>query len=77
MQIKNLSISLAAEPRVDVGLNVDSALLFEPDAQLQVLSAEGQGVLYSQDLSGSLPVPWLPRGEYGLCCHLHDLVLPA
>jgi SAM-dependent methyltransferase len=77
MQIKNLSISLAAEPRVDVGLNVDSALLFEPDAQLQVLSAEGQGVLYSQDLSGSLPVSWLPRGEYGLCCHLHDLVLPA
>jgi SAM-dependent methyltransferase len=77
MQIKNLSISLAAEPRVDVGLNVVSALLFQPDAQLQVLPAEGQGVLYSQDMSGSLPVAWLPRGSYHLDCCLLDLNLPA
>lgn len=77
MQIENLSISLVDEPRVDADLRVVSALLFQPDAQLQVLPAHGKDVLYSQDMSGSLPVAWLPRGGYHLDCCLHDLNLPA
>jgi len=77
MQIDNLSISLAETPRVDAELKLSTALLFQPDAQLQILPASGGQVLYSRDLSASLPVAWLPGGEYRLRCHLHDLNLPA
>ena len=77
MQIENLSISLAAVPQVAAQLKLGAALLFQPDAQLQILPAGGEGVLYSHDLSESLPVAWLPGGEYRLQCHLHDLSLPA
>jgi SAM-dependent methyltransferase len=77
MQIENLSISLAQAPRVVAELKLASALLFQPDAQLQILPASGEDVLYSHDLSTALPVAWLPGGEYRLQCHLHDLSLPA
>jgi SAM-dependent methyltransferase len=76
MQIENLSFFPEDTPLLDAGLRVDSALLFQPDAQVQVLPAEGDQVLYSLDLSASLPIAWLPRGEYELRCHLHDLALP-
>jgi len=77
MQIENLTLSLLDTPRVDAGLRLSPALLFQPDAQIQILPIEGSEVLYCRDLSATLPVAWLPRGEYGLCCHLHDLELPA
>jgi SAM-dependent methyltransferase len=77
MQIRNLSISLAETRRVDAELQLASALLFQPDAQLQVMAADSGEVLYSRDLSAALPVAWLPRGDYVLSCHLHDLDLPA
>jgi len=77
MQIENLSFFPEAVPLLDAVLRVDSALIFEPDAQVQVLPATGGEVLYSGDLSNALPISWLPRGEYELRCHLHDLALPS
>jgi SAM-dependent methyltransferase len=76
MQIENLSISLAETAAAEAGLLLSAALLFQPDFQLQILSADGAEPLYSRDLSSSLAVPWLPRGDYRLRCHLHDLDLP-
>jgi len=77
MQIENLTLSLLDTPRVDAGLRLSAGLLFQPDAQVQILPVESSEVLYCRDLSAALPVAWLPRGEYGLVCHLHDLELPA
>jgi len=77
MQIKNLSFTPAATARVDFELQLTSLLLFQPDVQLQILPADGTGALYSRALSGALHVAWLPRGDYLLQCHLHDLELPA
>jgi SAM-dependent methyltransferase len=77
MQIKNLSISAADPRRVEARLQLARALLFQPDAQIQVAAAGSGEVLYSRDLSAALPVAWLPRGNYELSCYLHDLDLPA
>jgi len=77
MQIENLTLSLQGTLRVDAGLRLSAGLLFQADAQVQILPIEGPEVLYCRDLSASLPVAWLPRGEYDLGCHLHDLELPA
>jgi len=77
MKIEHLSASLSGAPRIEARLRQDEALLFQPDAQVQVLSADGGEMLYSSDLSAALPVAWLPRGEYALTCHLHGLDLPA
>jgi SAM-dependent methyltransferase len=77
MRIDHLSISLAETPLIDAQLKLASPLLFQPDIQAQILPAAGQEVLYSHYLSAVLPVAWLPRGEYGIRCHLHDLNLPA
>lgn len=64
-------------PRVTVALHQRSAILFEPDIQVQLLSSDGDAVFYSAHFSASAnPVAWLPRGDYRLQCHLHDLKLP-
>jgi len=76
MQIENLTFFPDQVALLDASLRVDSALIFEPDAQVQVMPVEGSQVLYSGDLSAVLPIGWLPRGEYELRCHLHDLALP-
>jgi SAM-dependent methyltransferase len=77
MMIEHLSVSLTGTPGVDARLRQDAAIVFGPDAQLQLLPLQGQEVLYSSDMSATLPVAWLPRGEYRLQCRLHDLDLPA
>jgi len=78
MQIEQLSISLSEEPRVSALLGLDSAIVFQPDLQLQILPSEEWEELYSRDLSAaSYAVAWLPRGDYQISCHLHDLELPA
>jgi len=77
MQIGGLDISLAEKPQLEAVLRQDAGIAFRPDAQLQILPAQGHEVLYARDLSASLPVAWLPRGEYRLRCELHDLDLPA
>ena len=77
MQIENPRISLTDVVRVDAGLKLEGALLFQPDIQLQILPAAGDEVLYCRDLSASLPIAWLPRGTYGLGCKLNDLELPS
>jgi len=77
MRIEQFSASLAGAPRVDARLRQDAGIAFGPDAQLQILPLRGQEVVYSRDMSATLPVAWLPRGDYRLQCHLHDLELPA
>jgi len=77
MQIFQLELSQAGTPGVSANLKQSSAVLFEPDIQIQVLPARGDDVLYSSNFSSVYPVAWLPRGEYRLQCHLHDLNLPA
>jgi SAM-dependent methyltransferase len=77
MNIEQLSVDAKGEVRVDAVLRQDAPLLFQPDAQLQILPAQRDEILYTGDLSASLPVAWLPRGDYRLQCHLHDLDLPA
>jgi SAM-dependent methyltransferase len=77
MQIEHLGLETTGTLRVDAHLRQDAGIVFGPDAQLQILPPQGQEVLYSRDLSTTLPVAWLPRGEYALRCHLHDLDLPA
>jgi len=78
MQISQFEWSLPGIPRVSATLKQASAILFEPDFQIQVLPVQDDDVLYSCDFSAAAyPVAWLPRGEYQLQCHLHDLNLPA
>jgi SAM-dependent methyltransferase len=77
MQIEHFSVSQADTVRIEAVLRLDTGLLFQPDAQLQILSSAGSETLYVRDLSAGLPVAWLPRGAYRLQCHLHDLDLPA
>jgi SAM-dependent methyltransferase len=77
MQIENPRISLGDVVHVDTGLRLDSAVLFQPDIQLQILSSADDEVLYCRDLSASLSVAWLPRGAYSVGCDLHDLELPS
>ena len=76
MQIANLAITLADATRVDAVLKLEGALAFQPDVQLRILPPTGDEPLYCRDLSAGLPLAWLPRGEYGLGCHLNDLELP-
>jgi SAM-dependent methyltransferase len=77
MQIDQFSFSQAGAPCIDAVLQQDASLAFQPDAQLQVLPAEGRDILHTSDLSATLPVAWLPRGNYSLQCRLEDLELPA
>jgi SAM-dependent methyltransferase len=77
MQIEQLDIALAQTVRVQASVRQAAGIAFQPDAQLQILPPHGQQILYSTDLAATLPVAWLPRGDYRLQCHLHDLELPA
>jgi len=77
MKIEHLSASLSGAPCIEARLRQDEALLFQPDAQVQILSADSGEVLFSRDLSAALPVAWLPRGSYALTCHPTGLDLPA
>mgnify|MGYP001820098254 CR=1 FL=1 len=77
MQIENYRVLQADNVQVDAVLRQEAGLLFQPDAQLQILTPGGSQTLYVRDLSVALPVAWLPRGAYRLQCHLHDLDLPA
>ena len=53
-------------------------MAFEPDVQIQVLAAKENQLLYGCDLVASaFSIGWLPRGEYRLQCHMHDLQLPS
>ena len=76
MQIQDLKLSIRGTPVVSAGIRQTSAVIFQPDVQIQVLPADAEDVLHSCDFSASpLTVPWLPRGDYRIQCHLHDLVL--
>lgn len=78
MQIQQLDLSLAGTLGASVNLDQADAILFNPDFQIQLLPKTGGEVLYSCNFSAAdYPVSWLPRGEYCLQCHLHDLNLPA
>lgn len=76
MQISQLNFSLSEGPALSASLNQTPAILFEPDIQIRVLPDRGEEVLYSSAFSSAYPVTWLPRGEYQLQCHLHDISLP-
>jgi SAM-dependent methyltransferase len=76
MKIEGLDLSLADSPRVSATLRQDSAIVFEPDVQIQVLAADGNQLLHNGNLATAFSIGWLPRGEYKLQCHLHDLQLP-
>lgn len=76
MKIEGLEISLAETPGVSAMLGQDSAIVFLPDVQIQVLAGDDEEPVYRCDLSSAFPIAWLPRGEYRLQCHLHDLQLP-
>jgi SAM-dependent methyltransferase len=76
MKIEGLDLSLADSPRVSATLRQDSAIVFEPDVQIQVLAADGNQLLHNGNLAPAFSIGWLPRGEYQLQCHLHDLQLP-
>lgn len=78
MKIRDFTFSPGEELRVEAVLQQASAVLFRPDAQLQVLPAEGGDVLYSSDFGAAgFAVAWLPRGEYRLSCRVDDLRLAA
>jgi SAM-dependent methyltransferase len=76
MMIEELNVSVAGVLRIEAQLRQDAALTFQPDAQLQVQSADGRELLHRSDLSAYLPTAWLPRGRYRLDCRLQDLALP-
>jgi SAM-dependent methyltransferase len=75
--IEKLAVSADGSLLVDAQLRQESALLFQPGAQLQILRADGPEMLYSGNLAASLRIAWLPRGGYRLQCRLHDLALPS
>lgn len=77
MQIQDLQITLSDGPAVSARLSQASAIVFQPDIRVQVLPAGASEPLYGRNLaSAGFSIAWLPRGEYRLQCHLHDLDLP-
>ena len=66
MRIEQFSASPAGAPRVDARLRQDAGIAFGPDAQLQILQLQGHEVVYSRDMSATLPVAWLPLVPLGL-----------
>lgn len=77
MQIRHFQVDTARTACVSVQLFQDAGVLFQPDAQLQVLPVAGDQPLHTADLSAGLPAAWLPRGNYRLQCQFSDLSLPA
>jgi SAM-dependent methyltransferase len=77
-QLSDLSFTADESPRVAVDLAQSDAIVFEPDARIELLAAGSGDVVYACDMSAAgLSPAWLPRGRYRLACHLHDLDLPA
>jgi len=76
MKTEGLEFSPGAPPCISANLRQDATIAFLPDAHIQVTSINGGELLYSGHLSSAFSVAWLPRGEYRLRCHLHDLQLP-
>lgn len=76
MKIEGLEYSPGMPPRVSVILEQDAAIAFLPEVQVQVLPETGGDPLYSSRLSSAYSIAWLPRGQYRLSCHLHDLQVP-
>lgn len=77
MKIQGLEIFPAEPPRVSVTLAQESAMVFQPDVHIEIMDGAGDEILYCCDLSAAFHIAWLPRGEYLLQCHLHDLQIPA
>jgi SAM-dependent methyltransferase len=77
-QLIDLKLTGAEPPRVTVDLEQSAAIVFEPDARIEILALADGAVLYACDMSASGISPaWLPRGRYRIGCHLHALELPA
>ena len=76
MKIESLEYLPGEPPCVSATLKQGTAIAFAPDVQVQVLSPDGGDPIYRCDLSSAFAVAWLPRGEYHLRCHLHDLQIP-
>jgi len=77
LAIERLTVSTDGALTVAADLRQQSALLFQLDAQVQIQSPDGRETLRVSDLSGALPVAWLPRGGYRLECRLDAADLPA
>ena len=77
LAIETLSVAADGRLQVDARLRQEAALLFQPDAQLQILRAGEQAALHASDLSATLPTAWLPRGGYELRFRSAGLALPA
>jgi SAM-dependent methyltransferase len=77
LKIEHLDASADGELIVEAHLLHSAAVSFALDAQVQVLAAEGAGIVQSSDLCGSLPVAWLPRGRYRLRARAFAPGLPA
>jgi SAM-dependent methyltransferase len=59
-------------------LQLDEAIVFQPDVRVRVLDPAGEESPGSIGLHASGVFPgWLPRGEYRLSCGLEGLELPA
>ena len=76
MKIESLEYLPGEPPCVSATLKQGAAIAFAPDVQVQVISPDGGDPIYRCDLSSAFAVAWLPRGEYHLRCHLHDLQIP-
>jgi SAM-dependent methyltransferase len=76
MKIEGLEYSPGKPPCVSATLKQGAAIAFSPEVRLQVISTEGGEPVYSGNLSSAFTAAWLPRGEYHLRCHLHDLHIP-
>lgn len=77
MKIEQIEASADGDLVVEARLLHSAALSFAPDAQVQVLPAEGEGIVCSSDLCRSLPVAWLPSGRYRLRARSFAPRLPA
>ena len=77
-QLLELKFIPGETPRIMADLELSAAIVFEPDARIEVLAVGDGAVVYACDMSAAgLSPAWLPRGRYHIDCHLHDLDLPA
>ncbi|MEJ2402089.1 MAG: class I SAM-dependent methyltransferase [Xanthomonadales bacterium] len=74
----DLKFTGAEPPRVTVDLEQSAAIVFEPDARIELLAEADGAVVHACDLSAAGISPaWLPRGRYRIGCHLHAVDLPV
>lgn len=77
-QLIDLKFVDAEPPRVTMELDQSAAIVFEPDARIEILAPADGAVVHAMDMSAAGISPaWLPRGRYRIGCHLHALDLPA